>query len=798
VGDIELQATVSGVDQNNNDARSDSGVDTVTVEAPAGLRIVSTVSKAYNIQGGVSYVNNDQNFDVHVDVSNTGTSVYNAGVSLISNQTAVVTADSIRSIGAGETSTYIFNVLAASGSETIHTFTAQIDSARSSNTDQLVTPSPPADNTESVLAQTPADITIDFFEITWPAQSTDNTVSTGQLFDVTARVRNTGYASLDSTITVAMTLPSDFEFDAGQDSVKVFTLPSDTRIDVQTWRLRAPSLAGTSPLKARLKSIPNDANTGSSLKVTIGKVDFDVTVFETDFDFDTPHIVSPAGAVDRTVSTGQTFTIESRLTAEQSVSAIEAIIQLPPTLGFQTIGASTLVLGDGPFTDRTVAFTVQAPANAAPPVVGDFTIDFSGVDNNTSLPIDTSSAVLTVTAIEKARLALAAWIADPPEAASDNTVTVNSEFTLRCRVKKYGVAAIDQLPQGTVTLVALPQGYSLTSGNQTQPFTINGWRDWVIRAPGQPSGPDAFTIRIANIPDDENTNAPAVVDTIEQTIPIVTEGANIAMSDVSGAVGIGNKVVPGGSKNVDKFAFSLDYRANDPNANTAVVEMLRVMILDKNGNSLSDNALAATLSGLHVRVNGDTANAFNPRANPVEIDLSNANSAAIDPDSSVTLTVGLSLKNNPAAQEIRLAFVDSSISVVDSVSRQSLPIVDAETGQPIDGRFRSTPLVILSSNFQEYAHNYPNPFRAGDPSQPTNITYFLNQPGNVEIKVYALTGDLVFKKSYAAGGQHATAGPQEVQWDGRNEKGEVVRNGVYVCVITAGSNSAKFRIAVAK
>jgi hypothetical protein len=29
-------------------------------------------------------------------------------------------------------------------------------------------------------------------------------------------------------------------------------------------------------------------------------------------------------------------------------------------------------------------------------------------------------------------------------------------------------------------------------------------------------------------------------------------------------------------------------------------------------------------------------------------------------------------------------------------------------------------------------------------------------------------------------------------------KGEVVRNGIYVCVLSAGSNSTKFRIAVAK
>ena len=74
----------------------------------------------------------------------------------------------------------------------------------------------------------------------------------------------------------------------------------------------------------------------------------------------------------------------------------------------------------------------------------------------------------------------------------------------------------------------------------------------------------------------------------------------------------------------------------------------------------------------------------------------------------------------------------------------------------------------------------------------------LYQVGDVSIKIYDLLGNRVYKLEIPSGRDGATAGPQEVPWDGRNEKGEVVRNGVYVCVLSAGPNSTKFRIAVAK
>jgi flagellar hook assembly protein FlgD len=104
--------------------------------------------------------------------------------------------------------------------------------------------------------------------------------------------------------------------------------------------------------------------------------------------------------------------------------------------------------------------------------------------------------------------------------------------------------------------------------------------------------------------------------------------------------------------------------------------------------------------------------------------------------------------------------------------------------------------VILSSNFDEYVHNYPNPFQAG--AQVTRIAYFLEQPANVSIQIYALTGELVWEQRISSSEPGGQPGTKEAQWDGRNGSGNVVNNGVYVCVLTAGSQSTKFRIAVAK
>jgi len=82
-----------------------------------------------------------------------------------------------------------------------------------------------------------------------------------------------------------------------------------------------------------------------------------------------------------------------------------------------------------------------------------------------------------------------------------------------------------------------------------------------------------------------------------------------------------------------------------------------------------------------------------------------------------------------------------------------------------------------------YITNYPNPFHPGE--TPTTIAYKLDDNATVTVKIFTLTGGLVFEKSFSPGTPGGTAGLNEFLWDGRNGKGDFVASGGYVLHIEA-------------
>jgi hypothetical protein len=90
------------------------------------------------------------------------------------------------------------------------------------------------------------------------------------------------------------------------------------------------------------------------------------------------------------------------------------------------------------------------------------------------------------------------------------------------------------------------------------------------------------------------------------------------------------------------------------------------------------------------------------------------------------------------------------------------------------------------------AFNYPNPFNPK--KQQTNIVYISTSSGQANIKIFTLTGRLVRSLT-----DTAIVGSNEVSWDGKNGKGQIVRNGVYVAVILPpGGSKQMVKIAVVK
>jgi hypothetical protein len=433
-------------------------------------------------------------------------------------------------------------------------------------------------------------------------------------------------------------------------------------------------------------------------------------------------------------------------------------------------------------------------APAAPRAAADVFVAFTGTDANSGDPVAAADTV-AITTVPGAALSVSASVTAPPEAV-DNTVGVGTPFTVTATVANAPGAAGIGAP-GTLA-IALPAAYVLAAGETaSKSFAILAPVSWVVEAPAQPTAVDQIEVTISGIPPDENSGQPSQVTILTDAIPIQTEGSAVAVQDVSESVGAGVAVAPGGADDLDLLGFEIAYNVSDVNVSPAQIDTVALTLVDEDGRPLAAGTVGQTLARVAVDLGGATPyEVIDPATNPVVVSLLGGGTERnIAPNGSVNAVVTVDLDANPRAKELRIGLRSGSLVVRDSGSGQRLGVTDA-TGRPLDGQVTSGPLVILSANFEEYAHNYPNPFRAG--SDETRIAYFLDAPAAVQVRIYALTGDLVYEESIASSDPRAQAGPRETAWDGRNMSGEVVKNGVYVCVLNAGSRSAKFRIAVAK
>jgi hypothetical protein len=86
-------------------------------------------------------------------------------------------------------------------------------------------------------------------------------------------------------------------------------------------------------------------------------------------------------------------------------------------------------------------------------------------------------------------------------------------------------------------------------------------------------------------------------------------------------------------------------------------------------------------------------------------------------------------------------------------------------------QYRSQTVTVHTRRYRyALSQNFPNPF-----NPTTVIRYELAKPGNIELRIYDVSGALV--RVLDAG--HKPAGVVEATWDGTNQSGERVATGVY-------------------
>ncbi len=624
---------------------------------------------------------------------------------------------------------------------------------------------------------------------------TERRLTIGQPFEIKAIVSNLGDAAVVGTARLTINFgTTKCELDPNDNtntSVKDFTQNQPI-----VWKAIAPTVpTKRAPIIVTISSIPMDENSGIGATIPFGITD---TVYvETEEGgaiTNTLEIESPVGATDLILSTYQQFTIKGQITT-YGVDAIKSTLLLPAGFNFIASEEAVKDIQNGSGT-KIVRWGVIAPKDSIYAAVIKIFTTARDVNSHESVFSDTTG--MSVQVVERAGAAIAASIVSPLQ-ATDGVVSTGQLFRIEVNLDNYGAA---RMTGEYGVKITVPSGYSI-GGSDTKTGDVSSSIYWDILAPG-------YQTPLANIiigvvtgtePDDENTNEPVyfVSGAQSKSIPIMTiqRSVNVLTYTTSSKI-----VVATGEQNVALLGLEFFNSEEDQIANEMVLKGMRLSIRDKDGKLLEDPSKA--ISRIAVAAHENRSHLFGEVTEFTSGGLITIH--FVEPDTiypatrdSIDILVDISER---ASVENFMCQIDSTSSLsIEEAYTTIVPVIrDEYNNTGTNFRIRSDFITLMSNNFEDSFGNYPNPFGSSGKSE-TKFTYFLKKNTAISIKIYTLLGDLVWSRSYKATDVHGSAGSHDgnIVWDGRNDNGNMVLNGVYIAYIsTDDGEKAITKIAVLK
>ncbi len=626
-------------------------------------------------------------------------------------------------------------------------------------------------------------------EISWP--KTDSTLSVGQEFDLSATVINYGEASLKGQGYLRVGFGATGVSAPQADTIKAFT--PNTPV---TWRLKAPNVpTSKAPIIVAIHSVPNDENTNEPATVPNKYAYFYVRTQDSgSAAIDSFWVSSPSGAMDHILSTNQTFTMEAQVRWYNCAGKPSVHLQLP---GGFTTPESNPKTPAGTNQQGRVSWTIQAPEEAK--ANQQLWVVLTAQDSNSYRQFSIFSDTLRLQIVDRAVVQLNAKIASPVS-AQDHVVSTGERFVVAAYVTNLGQAALKgnytamlQLPDG--------QGYTLLSA-QSQTAAHDDTIYWTIEAPIYETQISDIHIQLINNPRDENTSVAVVPGAVVQggfaVLRIQTEEKTVTVANFSPR---GRHTIARGDTGVAMLGLELICSGN-ANSNNVILSGVKLKLKNREGNLIIDpssviNRIVAAKYQDASIVYGELTSI--PNSNPIELVFSRLDT--LRPEVANKIEFRVDVLRNTSVTDFQVT-IDSTdaLYLVDQGSGQP-PKLKNKSGQKLEIlNIQSNPAVIIESDFNAAFRNYPNPFGTSQRPQ-TKFIYYLDQDTDVSIKIYTLVGELVWSRSYSATEPQGKKGPHEadIVWDGKNDQGYRVLNGVYIARLSTGDGkSALTKIAVIK
>lgn len=231
------------------------------------------------------------------------------------------------------------------------------------------------------------------------------------------------------------------------------------------------------------------------------------------------------------------------------------------------------------------------------------------------------------------------------------------------------------------------------------------------------------------------------------------------------------------------------------NAGTIRVDEMTLRASGADGLAVDLGACVASLTLWHGETEWATSGPLEPAASDAAMVA--ATPLDLGPDEPVELRVEMELREVAAYADLRLGFVADDVGVVQPESPLLSISVLAEEGDVFP--FWTEPGTFRGRSLEESYSNFPNPFAAG--REATTIAFYLPEDGAVSLKVYSMRGELV--RTLLQGDARSAGLHQDLTWDGRNGKGVVVVNGVYlaefvVALASGGTEKMIRKVAVVR
>ncbi|MDH4156529.1 MAG: hypothetical protein OEW00_04555, partial [candidate division Zixibacteria bacterium] len=473
------------------------------------------------------------------------------------------------------------------------------------------------------------------------------------------------------------------------------------------------------------------------------------------------------------VNTGQEFSISCRLTNLGSITVGPVVLSLTSDGTSVFEPEQTLAsLAAGETVD--VSFDVVASDQASTAEV--FRAEILP-DGFTHLPYHDNTALVQIE--RPAELVLGYRLLG----LEKSVISWGREFGLVVEIDNIGDA---ETTDGTYLLTT--GGVDFDGGDSlTGDFTVGEHVNFTFTAPSYDTSV-TFTFTVVDVPLDKNSRSQAVVPqrTLEFTVTVESLEADLQIEPEL----LGEKLIlPGRSKEL--FALNLENLGLSSNTRIGLRD-LNLRFFDGDGKPLpaADVIVVGATGFIENGIKVSVAAAGEDRAEFTFRDF------VIEPNQSRLIVLRAeikplavqSLKVQLNREDFRAAFVQGpnaglSPTIVSSIEGPYL----------VDSDFALKRQDLRSSLV---AKN--NPFNPD--VEPAVFSYELTEPSRVEFRIFTLTGEEVYSRDFLEGSDYGRVGEHFVEWDGCNDKGVPVLNGVYVALVRVNKTgeSARVKIALVK